>query len=247
MAGWANPTVARLATRDDLDGENVCGLVLVCAWPMPSNVRERVAALGRKLLAVLPSEAYVYPPATIHCTIATLRAFTHGPMDDADVEACVKLWKPVLDVASSSPSWPDMPFRLRMNAPTLEGPAGIFRYDDVDGAITHMRAAIRDAIVEAGGSPVVGGGDRSIGRPLPGGGQVSPHIPDIVHSTVVRWKGEPNDRESAIVEFERVAEGWTPIEVTVSRVTAVLERVPYMHMLVDDAARSPDDYIWWST
>ena len=246
QATWANPTVARLAAGDRFVGENVCGLVLVCAWPMPSEVQEQAGSLCEILRAELPAAAYVYPPSTLHCTIATLRAFTHGAMDSSAVEACVALWEPVLEKAKASPTWPTQPVRLRMNAPTLEGAAGILRYADLDGTIAAMRAALRDAIVAAGGVAVEGGGDRSLGRPLTGApeGDIGPHIPDIVHSTLVRWTAEPDDRAAAAEAFARVAQSWTPLELTVPRATAVFERVPYMHMLTAGGA-SADEFIWW--
>ena len=72
-----------------------------------------------------------------------------------------------------------------------------------------------------------------------------PHIPDIVHSTLVRWTAEPDDRAAAAEAFARVAQCWTPLELTVPRAIAVFERLPYMHMLAAGGA-SADEFIWWS-
>ena len=243
---WANPIVARLAAGDRFTGENVCGLVLVCSWPMPEHVQVQAGALCDQLRAELPAGAYVYPPSTLHCTIVTLRAFTKGPMDAAAQAAAAALWRPVLDKARQSQHWPAAtPVRLQMKAPTLEGAAGIFRYDDLDGTICKMRAALREAIIEAGGLAAEGGGDRSHCKPLAGApeGEVSPHLPDIVHSTALRWATEPDDRSAAAETFVRVAQSWTPVEVSAPFATAVFETVPFMHM---DAAEA-EESIWWKS
>jgi hypothetical protein len=247
LAVWANPMITRLAVGDSYDGEDICGLVMVCAWPMPSNVKDHVTELCRKLRDELPNEAYIYPTSTLHCTIATLRSFTHGPMNESEIKACVDLWKPVLDRARKSSCWPTKSIRLRMNTPTLEGSAGIFHFEDVDGTIGAIREALRCAIIEAGGLPVMGGGDRTLGKPIIGApdGEIPPHIPDIVHSTLLRWKAEPDDRMAAAKAFDSVTRSWTPLEISVERVTAVFETVPYMHMLAEDG--SSDEFIWWST
>jgi len=248
MAVWANPMIARLAAGDSYQDENICGLVLVCAWPMPSNVKDQAAVICKKLRDELPNEAYVYPTSTLHCTIATLRAFTHGPMNDSEIKACVDLWKPVLDRARKSSSWPTKSIRLRMNTPTLECSAGIFHYDDIDGTIGAIREALRFSIIEAGGVPVMGSGDRTLGKPIIGApdGEIPPHIPDIVHSTLLRWKTEPDDRMAATEAFDSVTRSWTPLDISVERVTAVFETVPYMHMLADSDGSSAE-FIWWST
>lgn len=248
MNVWANPMVARLAAGDRYQDENICGLVLVCAWPMPSNVMDNVAVLCKKLRDELPHEAYVYPTSTLHCTIATLRSFTRGPMNDSEIKEYVDLWNPVLDRARKLSSWPTKSIRLRMNTPTLEGSAGIFHYEDVDGTIGAIREALRCSIIEAGGVPVMGGGDRTLGKSIIGApdDEIPPHIPNIVHSTLLRWKAEPDDRKAATEAFDSVTRSWMPLNISVERVTAVFETVPYMHMLSAEDGSS-DEFIWWST
>ena len=233
MSSWANPTVARLAAGD-LCGDDFCGAVLICSWPMPSHVLEAYRSFAARLKAEMPAEAYIYPASTLHCTILTCRAFTGGPLDDAARAQLVAAWRPVLDAARASPKWPTSDFQIKMGKPTLEGAAGIFRYEDTDGAIGRMRECLLDAVVAAGGMPAIGGGDRSKAKTLPegpGGSHPPPHIPDIVHSTAVRWTAEPADRAAALAGFERAAATWSPQQITVtSGARAVLESTPFMHM-----------------
>ncbi|CAJ1335369.1 unnamed protein product [Effrenium voratum] len=185
-----NEIVARLAEGKVAQGE-YCGLVLNCSWPMPEEVIRKYEIFREKLLAVMPKKAYIYPAETLHCTICTLRAFTAGPLEpDA-----MSRWRPVLDAARALPTWPQGAFRLKMGPPTLEGAAAIFRFED-DGAIAAMRSSLREAICSAGGVAAEGC-DRSKAKPLPGTaeGDPPPHLPDIVHSTVLRWTAEPSESD----------------------------------------------------
>ena len=110
-----------------------------------------------------------------------------------------------------------------------------------------MRGALVEAMRAAGASPVVGGGDRALARPipLPSGLPWSedccgPHVPDIVHSTVVRWASEPADRLGASRAFEEAAASWgDPVDVSVESAVAVFEDTPFMH-IPQDGSRA-----WW--
>ena len=126
----ANPIVSRLAAGDSCDGE-VCGLLLVMNWPASCIVQGKLDVFKE---AVLPAAAYLYPPSSLHCTVATLRAFTGGPLTSADNGARqteAARWAAVLDAAAAAPSWPSGPITLRMLAPQFEGAAGIIRYEEV--------------------------------------------------------------------------------------------------------------------
>lgn len=241
----ANPIVARLAAGDMCPGE-FCGLVVVCNWPASSAVQRKHDAAIRAPLEALPRSAYVYPSSSLHCTIATLRAFTGGPLERASEAA---RWAEVLDAAMRMPSWPRGRLTLLMCAPTFEGAAGIVRYEEVSpgGKIAAMRACLVAAIASAGGAAVIGGGDRSAARALPSAraDEPGPHVPDIIHSTVLRWAAEPSAEEVAAVRaaFERIASTWVPVECTldVSSVCAVCEDTPYMHL--PPAARAQN--VFW--
>ena len=116
-------------------------------------------------------------------------------------------WLGVLERARASEKWPKGSFRLLMGRPTLEGSAGIFRYEDLEEGISGMRQALREAILEAGGRAAEGP-EKSLAKALPGTaeGEPAPHLPDIVHSTVLRWTAEPAAREEAQRRFQEVAE-----------------------------------------
>lgn len=244
---WSNPIVARLASKTMLPDE-FCGAVLICSWPMPTHVIDAYDQFAAKLRQALPAGAYVYPASTLHCTVLTIRAFPAGPLDANSRQRLADAWTAVLEAARRSPGWPSEPsFRLRMGAPTLEGAAGIFRYEDCDGAVAKMRACLRDAIRDFGGAAVIGGGDKSLGKPIAAfslPGDPAPHIPDIVHSTAVRWAAEPADRTAALEAFKEAAAAWAPLEVNVRGCKAVFESTPFMHMPWTDAASANAHAFW---
>lgn len=238
----ANPIVSRLAAGDSCDGE-VCGLLLVMNWPASCIVQGKLDVFKE---AVLPAAAYLYPPSSLHCTVATLRAFTGGPLSSADNGARqteAARWAAVLDAAAAAPSWPSGPITLRMLAPQFEGAAGIIRYEEVSpgGKVEAMRGALRDAIAAAGGVAAEGSSDRSLAKALPGApsGEPPPHLPNIIHSTVLRWASEPSEQDIGTIRaaFERIASCWEALEFSVdaSEVRAVYEDVPFMHIAHDAA------------
>jgi len=234
----ANSVVARLAERaPGWAAPDYCGLLLACNWPAPKEVREAYNEMRNALAADLPACAYLYPAATIHCTIATLRAFTGGPLDGEARDAEALRWSEVLNAARAMPEWPTGQFKLRLNAPTLEGAAGIVKYEEIGGTshIEAMRKCVREAIKAAGGVSAEGSADRSSARALPGApkGEPAPHIPNIVHSTVLRWAAEPTEDELAVAHaaFKLAANKWVPFELTVDTgANAVFEDVPFMHI-----------------
>merc|ERR1740133_640157 len=111
-----------------------------------------------------------------------------------------------------------------MGAPTLEGAAAIFRYSEDGSAVERMRECVRAAINRAGGIAAEGSQDRSLARAPTTVllSEPAPHIPNILHSTALRWAEEPTgDREELQTAFNEVAATWVPVAVSVRGVTAV--------------------------
>ena len=245
-AAWANPVVARLA-GGARDGER-SGLVLTVAWPMPPAVRDQYAAFAERLRRAMPAEAYIYPPESLHCTVCTMRAFTAGALDHDAGREIAYVWQRILDRARAMSDWPSAPFSLTMCAPTLEGAAAIFHYVDDDDGVEQMRECVRRAIEEAGGIAAVGASDRSLARApdaLPRT-EPPPHIPDIIHSTAMRWAAEPSaPRAEVRAAFDAVAATWEPIALEVRCARAVVESAPYMHIMPLDEAGGGDAHVFW--
>ena len=128
-------------------------------------------------------------------------------LNPADREVTLDEWRHILDGAKISQGWPPAPFRLRVTGATFRGGCATLDISDEDGAIAAMRSALELSIRARGGHAVVGGGDRSKGRPpsVCAADDPAPHLPDICHCTVMRWAAEPNDRDAAKEAFEQIA------------------------------------------
>ena len=61
-------------------------------------------------------------------------------------------------------------------------------------------------------------------------------MPDIVHSTAVRWAAEPADRQAALAGFDRAAATWQPLEITV-RGAAAVSKSPNAFLVGPNAGR----------
>jgi hypothetical protein len=243
----SNAMVARLASGDPCD--EVCGLLLICNWPASEELQQRYTRLRQQLASTLPSCAYLYPPSTLHCTVATLRPFTGAELDPSTRDAECTRWRAVLDAARAMPEWPEASatITLRLGPPTLEGAAGIVRYEEVGGGcMAAMRACLNAAIAAAGGRAAEGGGDRSQCLALPGAPphEPPPHLPNIIHSTVLRWASEPSEEEVAAshAAFKAAAASWEPlvIDIAAGSVVGVVEDRAFMHI------PHGDDRVFWS-
>ena len=156
---------------------------------------------------MLPPAAYIYPISTLYVTVLTIRTFAPEPWRPRTGRRCSASTR-------ADPRWPRQPFKLRLRRPTFDGTTGIIRYADVDGTVVLARAALNTALSAAGAMASVGGGDTGLAQPPDGvvgrEREVGPHIPNIVHSTVMRWAAPPPDVDAARAAFEGVAAGWEP-------------------------------------
>ena len=135
------------------------------------------------------------------------------------------------DPSPQAPTWPRGSFRLTFSNLAFRGNCATLAVSDDDDAILGARAALGKAIAARDGRAVIGGGPRSEGRPPRGApsSDPAPHVPDIVHSTVLRWAAEPASRAEAHEAFEAIAADFRPLTVDVTGVVAVAETAPLMH------------------
>ena len=171
------------------------------------------------------------PPPALHVTVATLRLYTAEDLP-AGSEARARAtaaWIRVLDDARASWGTPDV--SLTFHTPTFRGNCATLSVADADGAIAGLRAALGDAVAAHGGRAVVGAEPRDRGRPPAGlaPSDPAPHLPDICHSTILRWADEPDDREAAGRAFDAAAATFPPVTTRVPAVAAVFEEAPFMH------------------
>lgn len=56
------------------------------------------------------------------------------------------------------------------------------------------------------------------------------HVPDIIHSTVMRVASEVEDTRSLSAGLAEISGKWTPATVKICDVSLVHEKHPYMHL-----------------
>eukprot|EP01063_Lacrimia_lanifica_P021252 TRINITY_DN28530_c0_g1_i1.p1 TRINITY_DN28530_c0_g1~~TRINITY_DN28530_c0_g1_i1.p1 ORF type:complete len:277 (+),score=88.27 TRINITY_DN28530_c0_g1_i1:66-896(+) len=272
--GWSDEHIAQLAAGVKEYGD-LCGLIVAACWPMPEEVAGWYRGLRKAIVEEVGMEAvgaHVYPDSALHITVGTLRSFHQGGDLPAAAarEEVERVWSKVLQDARADPRWPRAPFPLRVVAPGAAlqpNGIGVIRYDDPDGGVAAIRACLADAIGRAGGKAAIGGGDRAAGRapagsrPVAGTGAAPPppHLPDIVHTTFLRWAAEPFEGDGAAEEeaalrarFEAaVAAYWEKMpapEAVVADVAGLFEVSPYMHMrsILGEAAAERECVFWRS-
>ena len=184
MSAWASADAAALKKGEASDDH--FGLLLL-AYPVSDELKDEWAQARAKLERdPRLSGAYWMPPEHLHITIATLRRYDATKLNPADREVTLDEWRHILDGAKISQGWPPSPFRLRVTGATFRGGCATLDISDEDGAIAAMRSALELSIRARGGHAVVGGGDRSKGRPpsVCAADDPPPHLPDICHCTV---------------------------------------------------------------
>lgn len=215
--------------RGDTGAGRVWGLNLNLATPPPAHLVAAYERLATALTARLPGAgAYVYPSYALHITAASPAPFTNCDVAPTERPALRAAWAEALADARASDAWPAAPFPLVYARPTLEASAGIIWVDDPTGAVGRVRGCVAAAI--AAHPALAGLADRLHAR-------ASPRIPNIIHTTVVRF-GEPPDPDSPMADpaavraaFDAaVAEAWAPVTVMVDSLTLVDESAIYMHL-----------------
>ena len=59
--------------------------------------------------------------------------------------------------------------------------------------------------------------------------QAAIHVPDIIHSTVMRLASKPSDSPRLAKELAGLGARWAPATVHVDEICLVYEKHPYMH------------------
>lgn len=179
-------------------------LILIAAHPAPEPLvafyKLFAASLATKFQALGVSEhAYIYTPEQLHITVATLHPSKPG---SSDLSACASVWTSVLNEifvknGQDSVEFSDKPGngiindtvckgkrpRLRLCDATMDDGVGVLLWEDASKVFSDWRDSVReiskrpdvvDKLSEAGS-------DATVSR-----------IPEIVHSTVLRWRSSPD-------------------------------------------------------
>jgi hypothetical protein len=191
----------------------VFGFNLACAYPFPAAAAQFYRPIACSLAALDPG-VYVYPDWETHVTIVTFVNFSlHRRPDASRLTQLESLLSPVIEILR--PVLTGRPFPLVINAPVLTPKAAILPITDPSGEITRIRRHVIAAL-EA---------DKELHSKLSRAGL---NAPEIVHSTVMRFKAAPADVARFAARFEEAAGTAHPVEIIIEELLLTTETKPYM-------------------
>lgn len=185
----------------------------------------------KEALAPLVADgAYVYDVPFLHVTTASLLAFPEATRAYRTPEAQAEVERAIVAAmereCTAEQGFPTRAFPLVYESVSLGDRAAILRLADPTGSV----AAIRSCVARLRADPEL----ERLGVFDPEHGNFK--IPNIVHSTFLRFVAEPRDPAAFRARFDDVAQRWTPVTVWATSIAAVRESVPFMHLDVTDPA-----------
>ncbi len=187
---------------------SVFGLNLACCWPFPVEVEKSYNALAEKL-AALDAGVYVYPFWETHITLVTFASFALSKQPKAELEVLV------LQIIECLPREFTAPFRLEFHPPVLMRKAAILPISNPGGEIAAIRKSVLQCL-EA---------NPSLHDSLTKAGL---NIPNIIHSTVMRFRSAPVDLPTFLDGFSAIAAEHNFGTITVPKLLLTAETKPYM-------------------
>jgi hypothetical protein len=190
----------------------VFGLNLACAYPFPAAVAWEYNSLAAKLAASDPS-VYVYPLWETHVTIATFVNFNlHRQPADPELAKLSALAGRIIHCIQSLKAGS---FVLRLHPPILTRKAVIIPISNSNGEIARIRTETLQLIRR---DPELH--TELLARDLT--------VPEIIHSTIMRFPRQLEDLGGFINRFQAIAATACPREIEVSEIFLTEETKPYM-------------------
>ena len=230
---YADPAVVSIYNKE----KNYFDLVLVAGWPLLTN-DDDIRSYEEFLELVQTScfdpddihgrnpSVYFYKPHHLHMTIATL--YPLQQQEPHNSEQITKYFLHLTKRASERDTWPKHPLQLQIISTQLGSKAGILLWRELTGGLAKMRESLLAV-------------EKEISEKL----WEIHSIPEIVHTSYLRFSREPKTIGSTIQE-QYLAKVVPAIEKIFSRVVIVpsvylvCETTPYMHIPKDD------DHILWT-
>ena len=158
---------------------------------------------------------YLYPIDHLHITITTLFSFKHTWPESPD--KCLKYWKECFNKLKQTSK--NQSITLTLNSIELSAAAGYFQFTDKNNSIGYLRQSIKNICV-------------------PDDEQPSIHIPNIIHTSFVRFIKKPNDPIGFEEKFRRICkemfEKSKELRFEIDEVCLAFETRPYMHIKCDE-------------
>ena len=197
--------------------------LIICALfhqPKPTRFADFYHKLIRQLQNSFTEDelqaVYLYPIAHLHITISTLYNFKHPP--PAAPEQCLQHWKDCF--AKLKQRSQNKPILLQLDAIQLSKAAGFLQFRDELDAVGSLRRSIVEICVPEDGQP-----------PL--------HLPNIVHTSFLRFVRKPAEPALFEEKFHRVCrqvlEKAGDIRLEFDEICLALESRSYMHIDCDES------------
>jgi len=191
----------------------VFGFNLACAYPFPPSAARFYRPIAERLAALDPA-VYVYPEWETHVTIVTFVNFSlHERLEPEHLAQLQSLIHPVRELIR--PLLEGKAFKLALGPPVLTHKAAILPISDATGAIARIRQTILGALAA----------DKALHAELVRGGL---NVPGIIHSTIMRFKGEPGNLTKFLADFDEAAAEAEPFRLAIDELLLTTETKPYM-------------------
>jgi hypothetical protein len=212
------------------------GIVLVANWPPNDSITQPYTQFLPKVKTYFDAEdyklkgphntpaVYLYPPHTLHITIATFTTFNAPEPNDRDeyAQAC----KTITEKAFARPDWPNRPFSIVIDRVHIGCKAGVLLWENTDGVVGIMRTIVQEEYdtFYKGNPAALNHRDHLI-------------IPGIIHKSFLRFGRSPQtNRVDVKKRFEEDANDIKDCfgKIEVNSVRLAVERIPYMHIPYDE-------------
>ena len=223
----ADPLIPHLQIQND----EFFAIVLVAGWPPNlsqldppyQKLLEQVRRCCQEANVDCGHNLYLYPPKYLHITLTTLKLLE--PFDSTKQERYDTLrtaYTAMILNASKDNGWPCSPLRLEVDKIQFGSKAGIIMWKETTGGLIQIRKLVKKYAEEAG-------------LPIHA-------IPNIIHTTFVRYKNtvEPENGGRLLQQsfqtniVNNISEFKFPSSLSMSSVSLVCERTPYMHIPNND-------------
>lgn len=195
----------------------VYGFNLSIGLPLPTELKKDYAELKRSLLC-LGSNIYVYPFEQTHITLLTIVNFKEylNPSKKAVsslqeiVHDIIELLKPLFERNSSLRL---KPFNIDFGPPVLSIHAAFLPIRNRGKEVIKLREAAARVL-----EPYL---LQTLKRKI--------KIPDLIHTTIFRFRRRPADEKEFISKFDQIASNFRINKVAIKEIMLTAEIKPYMH------------------
>lgn len=197
----------------------VYGLNLTCAYPFPQENRHAYVKLATRLSTVGPF-VYVYSERQLHITVMTLISFAAvGQEDSALMRRAAylreQLRRQIATVFTRGILRRIPTFEVELHSPVISRKAAILPGSNQTNELLTIREAVAEAL-------------RAEGPLLAELQTLGFRVPDVVHSTIMRFIGVPAHLESFLAAFDALGGEFDTSRLRITEILLTEETRPYM-------------------